>query len=137
MVDSGLIKGPQEQCPEGAWTVDTNGRETKNWECCSNCIGGTRHCYSDCGWYHFSYFYHSWILICKYLLIGLFTRLHFYFIVNAVQPTRAWSYPSGVVWKNTTVYGTDHRAMKNLVVNYSNIVKLLISVYTFTYISSP
>ena len=62
--------------------------------------------------------------------------LYFYFVVNAVQPTRAWSYPSGVVLKNTTVYGTDHRAMKNLVVNYSNIVKLLI-IYTFTYISSP
>ena len=49
--------------------------------------------------------------------------LHFYFIVNAVQPTRAWSYPNGVVLKNTTVYGTDPRAMINQVVNYSNIVK--------------
>ena len=62
MVVSGLIKGPQEQCPDGAWTVATTGRETKDWGCCSSCIGGTSHCYSDCGWYYFLDFYHSWIL---------------------------------------------------------------------------
>ena len=75
MVVSGLIKGPQEQCPDGAWTVATNGRETTNWGCYSNCAGGTSHCYSDCGWYYFLDFYHSWIMIWKYLLVGQFNNV--------------------------------------------------------------